>query len=265
MPGGNTRKNTRGTALITGASEGIGYELTRIFATDGYDLVLVARNKEKLNQVKDNLERACGVSVRVIAKDLAKESSPDEIYDELKDASVKVDVLVNNAGYNTFSPIVEMERSTINDMIQVMVWAPTRLTNLFLGDMLRRNNGRIMNVSSIVSFAPSPYSSVYNACKAYLLLFTESIALEVAGSGVSVTVLCPGTTRTQFAPRARMEDKLVVRMYSMSAEDVARIGYRGMMDRKAYVVPGLFNKMLVLAARSAPWSVKSIAGRILVH
>jgi short-subunit dehydrogenase len=242
------------TALVTGASEGIGYELSKLFARDGYDLVLVARNEEKLNRISDDFSRMYGISAKVIVKDLSKSTAPDEIYDELKRDGVEVDVLVNNAGYTIYGPFAETDISKELEMLQVLLLAPTRLTKLFLKDMLKKDRGKIMNLGSVASFAAFPLSSVYSAAKAYVLFFSQAIAEELAGSNVTVTTLCPGSTRTQFFTRASMDDTRLGRykFMNMSAEKVAEIGYRALMENKRFVVPGVFNKFTVFMTRLLP-------------
>lgn len=253
----------KGAALITGASEGIGRELSSLFARDGYDLVLIARNEKKLGEMSEELSGKYGVTVRVIAKDLSLPTAPEEIHDELEKDDVEITALVNNAGYNTYGPFADADPDEVKKMLQVMVWTPTRLTNLYIKEMLKKNRGKIMNVGSIVAYAPSPYSAVYSACKAFQLLFSKALSIELTGTDVSMTLLCPGNTRTQFASRAQMEDTLIVKLWSMSAEDVARAGYEGMTKGKVKVVPGLVNKMLVAAGTFSPWFIQKRAARIL--
>lgn len=240
------------TALITGATEGIGFELSRLFARDGYDLALVARNVEKLNRISEDFSREYGISARVIPKDLSDPAAPEEIYRELEQASVEVDALVNNAGYTIYGPFAETDMAEERDMLQVLMWAPTKLTKLFLQDMLERNKGKILNLGSTGSFTACPFESIYGAAKSYILFFSESIAEELAGSNVTVTVLCPGTTKTQFFSRSKTDGLRISRLGAMSAEEVARTGYEALMKNKRYVVPGVFNKVMVFGIRLTP-------------
>ncbi|MBN1288038.1 MAG: SDR family NAD(P)-dependent oxidoreductase [Actinobacteria bacterium] len=253
----------KGAALITGASEGIGCELSKLFAKDGYDLVLVARNEDKLNRLSEELSGKYSISAKVIVKDLSRRAAPEEIYEEIKNADIEVTALVNNAGYNVCGPFAEADFSEVDRMIQVMIGAPTQLTHLFTKEMLEKNRGKIMNVGSIVAHAPSPGSAVYSACKAYLLLFSKAISIELTDTNISMTLLSPGNTRTQFASRSNMEDTLIVRLWGMSAEDVARAGYEGMMAGKVKVVPGLVNKVLMAAGIFSPWFIQMRAARVL--
>ena len=241
-----------GTALITGASEGIGYELSKLFAKDGYDLGVVARNEAKLRQISEDLSRSNGISARVIVKDLSHKDAPDEIYDELSSDGIKVDILVNNAGYAIYGPFEKTDISQEYDMLQVLVWAPTKLTKLFMKEMLKENGGKILNVSSYGAFAPTPLFSVYGAAKSYILLFSEAVAEELSGSGVTITALCPGATRTQFARRAGVENIAGFRYGAMSAESAAKVGYQALMEGKKCVVPGVHNRLLVFSRRLMP-------------
>jgi short-subunit dehydrogenase len=250
----NTKDPTKKqTALITGASGGIGLELAKLFARDAYDLVLVARGSDKLDQVKTELEKRRGVSVRVISRDLSDPTAPRDIYQELDTAGIRIDALVNNAGYALFGPFAEAAEQEVLDMLQVNIMALTHLTRLFLPSMLARGHGRVLNLGSTAAFLPGPLMAVYYASKAYVLSFSEAIAEEVKGTGVTVTVLCPGATETGFQKRAAMEDSRLVAGRRLSdAASVARAGYKAMMQGKTLLVPGLGNNIVPLMARLAP-------------
>jgi short-subunit dehydrogenase len=196
---------SRKTALITGASGGIGAELARLFARDGYDLILVARSPDKLARLAEQLERDRPISVRILSKDLSNPEAPAQIHAELAAASVPVDVLVNNAGFGLSGRFAEAGVEGELEMIQLNVVALTHLTGLFLDDMLARGQGKILNLGSITGFLPGPFWGVYAASKAYVNSFSEALANEVAGSGVTVTVLCPGPTETGLAARGGMQ------------------------------------------------------------
>jgi len=243
------------TVLITGASGGIGYELALLFAHDGFDCVVTARSEDKLNALADRLRREHGVTVHVLTKDLALADSPAEIWAALQAASVRVDVLVNNAGFPTYGLFWQLDARSELEELQVNVVALTHLTKLFLPGMNERRDGRILNVASTAAFEPGPLMAVYYASKAYVLSFSEALANEVRGTGVSVTALCPGITRTGFQARGGMEDSRLVQGGMADARTVARAGYRGMMARKTVVIPGLGNKLLPLAVRLSPRSV----------
>ena len=252
-----TEWERRETALITGASEGIGYELTKLFACNGYNLVLVARNEAKLNQIREDLSRAQGISVKVIVKDLSKSNAPYEIYDELKKDGIRVNILVNNAGYMVYGLFTETELSQELDMLQVLVWSPLVLTKLFLKDISREGGGKILNIGSIGSFNPGPLSAVYFAAKAFILSFSHAIAEELAVKNITVTALCPGGTRTQFHHRGKIENLFASKYGLMSAEKVAETGYKALMSNKRHVVPGIANKVIVFTGRLAPWTFRA--------
>jgi short-subunit dehydrogenase len=243
------------TALITGASGGIGYELAILFARDGWNCVLTARSADKLGVLADRLRGEHGVSVHVIAKDLADPAAPGAIWSALQAASVQVDVLVNNAGFPTFGLFWELDRKTELDELQVNIVALTHLTKLFLPGMVQRRDGRILNVASTAAFEPGPLMAVYYASKAYVLSFSEALAEELRGTGVSVTALCPGPTRTGFQKRGDLEDSRIVQGDIADPASVAAAGYRGLMARKTLVIPGWSNKMVPLAVRLTPRSI----------
>ncbi|HZC76160.1 MAG TPA: SDR family oxidoreductase, partial [Ktedonobacterales bacterium] len=194
------------TALVTGASSGIGEELARLFARDGYDLVLVARGKTQLEALAAELRQRHGVSLTVLATDLAQPAAAQAIYDELTRAGITVDVLVNNAGYATYGSFTEIPAETELAMLQVNMAALTHLCKLFLPPMVRRGSGRVLNVASTAAFQPGPLMAAYYASKAYVLSLSEALANELRGTGVTVTALCPGPTRSGFQSRAKMED-----------------------------------------------------------
>ena len=247
----------RETALITGASEGIGYELTKLFAQNGYNLVLVARNEQKLTQISSDMRRLHNISTKVIRKDLSEDGAPYEIYDELKKEGIQVNILVNNAGYMIYGPFAETELSQELDMFKVLIGTPIVLTKLFLQDMLRERGGKILNVGSIGSFGPGPLASIYGASKAFIFYFSHAIAEELADNNLTVTTLCPGATRTQFASRGKVENIFGAKHGTMSAEKVAEIGYRALMNHKRHVVPGIANKIFVFTTRLNPWAFQA--------
>lgn len=240
------------TVLITGASSGIGYEFSKLFARDGHDLVLVSRNKQKLNQLADKLMADFGISVKVISKDLSVAAAPQEIFDELKQESIHVDSLVNNAGFNVYGPFSETDLTEELQMIQVNLTSLTCLTKLFLPGMLKQDYGRIINVGSIGSFVPGPLNAVYCATKAYVLSFSEAISEELEGTKVTVTALCPGATKTEFFKRAQMEDIKLLKIRVMGAKTVAEIGYQASMQKKRVVIAGLDNRVLMALIRFIP-------------
>jgi len=241
------------TALITGASGGIGYELARLFARDHYNLVLIARSAGTLKQVAGELEGQFGVTVKTFTLDLAATSAPMFLFDQLQREEIAVDVLVNNAGFGAFGEFASMTEEEILGQIQLNITALTHLTRLFLPPMLVRRSGRIMNVASTAAFQPGPLMAVYYATKAYVLSFSEALANELARSGVSVTCLCPGPTKTNFAKRAGTErSRLFRKLRPMTAETVARDGYRGLMAGRTVVISGAQNWLVAESVRFAP-------------
>ena len=243
------------TAFITGASSGIGLELAHLFARDGYRLVLLARNRNTLRQIGDDLQARYSVTVRIAPKDLAHPATPTELYQELQEAGVVLDVLVNNAGFGLSGAFQTTDWNMENEMMQVNMVAATHLTKLFL-PQIRAREGKIMNVASTAAFQPGPFMSVYYASKAYLLSFSEALAEELEGSGVTVTCLCPGPVKTNFQRRAYLEGSAMVNsLLLVDVRDVARLGYEGMMRGKRLVIPGWKNRAGVELLRISPRAV----------
>jgi short-subunit dehydrogenase len=232
------------TALVTGASGGIGEELARLFAADGHDLVLVARSQDKLARLAEELEGKHGVKARVLASDLARHEAPREIFEELQSAGVTVDALVNNAGVGSYGLFAETDLKSELDLLQVNVVALTHLTKLFLPGMLARRRGYVMNVASTAAFQPGPLMAVYYASKAYVLSLSEALTNECEGTGVRVSALCPGPTETGFVAAAGMQQSKLFDRAVMDARTVAVEGYRGLLAGKAIVIPGLRNNLL---------------------
>lgn len=245
--------NQRPIALVTGSSTGIGRDLADLCARDGHDVVLVARNAEALRQVARELEEKYRVTAHPIADDLTDPQAPGRIVDHLKAKGLELDVLINNAGGGVYGRFLDTDLSEELASIQLNVAALTHLTKLFLPDMVRRGRGRILNVASTGAFQPGPLMAVYYATKSYVLHLSEALANEVAKTGVTVTALCPGPTRTGFQARAGMTNMLLVSRSLMAAStDVARAGYNGMKRGKRVVIPGLLNKLLAFSVRLAP-------------
>jgi short-subunit dehydrogenase len=238
------------TALITGASSGIGLDLARLFAKDGCDVVLVARSEGKLRELAAELERGGRVKAHVIALDLARPNAAEALVQRLP---CEIDVLVNNAGFGVAGAFVETELAKELEMIQVNVVALTQLTKLLLPKMVARRRGRVLNVASTAAFQPGPLMAVYYATKAYVLSFSEAIADELRDSGVTVTALCPGPTATGFAAAADMTASRLFNLAKpMSSADVARSGYAAMRSGRRVVVPGMKNKLLTQSIRVSP-------------
>jgi short-subunit dehydrogenase len=241
------------TALVTGASSGIGLELAVLLARDRHDLVLVARRRDRLETVARGLAVEYGIRARVLPADLADPGAPAAIAEELSAAATPVDVLVNDAGFGAHGFFAALPLEEQLAMIRVNVTALTHLTGLFLPPMLERRSGRILNIASTAAFQPGPLMAVYYATKAYVLSFSEALASETAGTGVTVTALCPGPVATEFQKRAGTEKGLLVTgPLALPAREVAEAGYRDMLRGRPLVVPGAGNKTLVQALRVSP-------------
>lgn len=226
------------TALITGASSGIGKELAKIHAEKGGNLVLVARRAEKLNELKQELEKKYHIQVTVIAKDLTLLNAPQEIYDIVKEKGITIDYLMNNAGFGGHGKFHERSLDQDLAMINLNVVALTLLTKFFLPDFVKRNSGRILNTSSTASFMPGPLQAVYFATKSYVTFLSNAIAEELYDTNITVTALMPGATETEFAKVSKM-DKTDLFKNTVSARSVALDGYNGMLKGKLDVVSGL--------------------------
>jgi uncharacterized protein len=247
------------TVLITGASGGIGYELAKLFARDHYDLVLVARSRDKLAQVAAELQPAA-VSVKTIALDLGQPFAAKSLFDQLR--GMTVDILINNAGFGCYGDFAEMPEEEIMGQINLNVTALTELSRFFLPAMIARHSGRIMNVASTAGFQPGPLMAVYYATKAYVISFSEAIANEVEHSGVTVTCFCPGATHTGFAKRARTENARLFKQFgAMSAKTVAQRGYRAVMEGHTLAISGVHNWLVAQSTRLAPRKMVTAVSR----
>ncbi|HYW80370.1 MAG TPA: SDR family oxidoreductase [Thermoguttaceae bacterium] len=251
------------TALITGASSGIGLELAKVFAEDGSNLVLVARRKDRLEALASTLRDEHGIEVSVLAKDLCDKEAPNELFTRLSDDGITVDVVVNNAGFGAVGSFAKLSVQRQMEMVQVNITALTHLTRLFLPSIIERDRGGILNVGSTAAFQPGPRMAIYYATKAYVLSFTEAIAEELAGTNVSVSCLCPGPTTTEFEAEAGMEGLLLFKLGAMDARTVAEMGYRGFRRGKTLVIPGLTNRLGAFGVRLTPraW-VRKIVKRL---
>lgn len=240
------------TALITGASGGIGLEFARLHASKGDNIVLVARSREKLAEVKTELESKFKVSIYNIVKDLSIKDAAKEVFDEIKKQNIIIDYLINNAGFGDFGLFAKSNWEKQQGMINLNITALTQLTWLFLPEMISRGEGKILNVSSLAAFQPGPTMSVYFASKAFVLNFSEALNNELKDNGITVTALCPGSTESNFHAVALGDPKLVRERKMMTTKEVAEIGYRAMMKGKPVVIPGFKNAFLVFASKFAP-------------
>ena len=241
-----------GTALVTGASSGIGYELTKLLAADGHDVVLVSRREQRLAAVASELNSEYGVDGHVMPADLSKLDAARDLYERVTDAGLEVDILVNNAGFGSYGPFLDDDTQTDRDLIELHVGTVTTLTKLFGREMADRGGGRILNNASLAGWAPTPNSAVYSAVKHYERAFSEAIAEELADEGISVTVLCPGETATGFFDRGNYDESGAAEADKMSAAAVAAAGYRGLLAGDRIVIPGRLNKVRAFLRRLLP-------------
>ncbi len=245
--------------LITGASTGIGKELALCFARNGHSVVLVARSENKLCDLSEMIAKRHHVQVVVIPKDLTAIHAPKEIFAELLNQNIQLDVLINNAGAGRSGLFKDNDQSHNNQMIDLNIRSLTALTHLAVHHMRRHGGGKILNVASTGSYQPGPYIAVYYATKAYVLSFTQALRKELKGSGITVSALCPGSTATEFSKRAGKADI----KGAMSPHKVAETAYKGINKNKSVIIPGLLNKIFILASKLLPGTISaSIVARI---
>lgn len=239
-------------ALITGATSGIGYELAKLFAADGYNLIIVARTVTDLERTAAEFSSRYHVTVMTIAKDLFEREAPFDLYDEIRQQGISIDVLVNDAAQGLFGKFVETDLQKELDMLQLNIGAYLILTKLYLREMITRGDGKILNVASIASKVPGPYQSVYHGTKAFIHSFTEAIRAEIDGSGVTVTSLLPGATDTDFFRKAHMEESRILEQDLADPAKVAKDGFEALMKGDDMVISGLKNKAQIAASNITP-------------
>jgi short-subunit dehydrogenase len=253
----------RPTALVTGGSGGIGLEIGKALARRDFDLVLVARNRDALEAAAGQIEGKHTVRVHVFSADLRRREAPEAIFDFLHNENIPIDVLVNNAGFGLGGEFSETELTRELEMIQVNIAALTHLTKLFLPAMIKRRSGRILNVASTAAFQPGPLMAVYYATKAYVLSFSQALAEELRNAGVTVTALCPGPTRTEFAAEAQVGNSRLFTAFGVAdAADVAEYGVSAMLHGRRVAIPGIKNKIVAQANRFAPRSLTAKVARM---
>ena len=240
------------TVLITGASSGIGLELAKCFATDGCRLILVARNRDALEKLAEELRAKNKIEAIVLPANLSLPETQKRIFEKLSAQKISVDVLVNNAGFGAHGAFLEMSLPRQLEMLQVNIAALTELTGLFLPGMIQRKRGGILNVGSVAGFLPGPGMAVYYATKAFVLSFTEALSEELLGTGLMVSVLCPGPTESNFGNVARGQKVRQMKTSKMSAEVVAQYGHRAFRNGKVIAIPGVQNKVFIFLNRFAP-------------
>jgi len=245
-------------ALITGASSGIGEDLARIYADNGFDLIITARRRARLESLAAELEPKCRVSI--VAADLSEADGPAQLHRSVVDLGRRpIEVLVNNAGVISNEPFAQAPLETVTGLINLNVRALAELTHLFLPEMVNRGYGRILNVASVASFQPVPGLGVYAASKAFVLSLTEALAEELRGTGVTVTALCPGPTRTEMADAFQGIEGM--EMFLASSKSVAREGFDACQSGQVIRVPGVFNQAMVAWSRYQPrWLVRAVSG-----
>ncbi|MDM0605888.1 SDR family oxidoreductase [Clostridium perfringens] len=240
------------TVLITGATSGIGYEFSKIFMENNYDVILVGRNLEKLIELEEFSKKKY-VSAYIYKVDFSLSEDIDILYEKIKTEVGRVDILINNAGIGLNGEFNEIDWQKQLDIINVNIISLTKLTKLILKDMLDQKEGRILNVASTGAYQPGPLISVYYASKAYVLSFSQALREEVKDKGINVVTLCPGATKTNFSKRAGKGDLDV----AMSAKEVAEYGYKALMNNKAICIPGIMNKVLVFLSKVSPTTLNA--------
>jgi uncharacterized protein len=239
-------ENRNKYALITGATSGIGYEITRLFAKDSYNLILVARDSERLQGIADELKTEFGIEVTPMAKDLFLPLSATEIYEEVQEMGITVDVLVNDAGQGEWGAFTDTDLERDLDIIQLNIASLVALTKYFLKDMVARNEGKILQVGSEAGTTPGPLFAVYSATKAFVLSFSAALANELKDTNITITALLPGATDTDFFHKAKQEDTVVYKETNLAPpEEVAEDGYKALMKGESKIISGAKTKMHV--------------------
>ena len=251
-------------ALVTGASSGLGVDFARQLAARGASLILVARREEQLKTVAAEIEKDFGVSVQTICMDLAVPGAPQALYDQLQQRAIHVNVLVNNAGFGIYGDFAETPWERQKAMLDIDIITLTHMTRLFVQDMLARKSGYILQVASTAAYQPTPTYACYSAAKAYVLLMGEALNSELRNSGVSVTVVSPGITATEFLKVSGQTPSLYQRLTMMDSPSVTRIGIEAMLKRRSSVIPGFLNSLVVFSTRLIPSSIQATVARVLM-
>ncbi|MBX4271801.1 SDR family NAD(P)-dependent oxidoreductase [Clostridium estertheticum] len=243
----------KGYVLITGATSGLGYEFSKILAKEGYNLILVGRRKDKLNEVSEELIRRYQVYVRSYVVDLSKDNEIEKLCKEVD--LLQIEILINNAGFNVYGEFTTTDLKKEEEMIWVNIISLTKLTKIIGKKMVEMKKGKIMNIGSIGSYIPGPLNSVYCATKSYVLSFSQALNEELKASGVTVTTICPGATNTNFAKSANMESIQLFNNNVMEVTAVANLAYKALDKGKVTEIIGLKNKLTVLVTKFIPLSL----------
>lgn len=256
--------NSQPTVLITGASSGIGRELSILLAQENYNLILVARSKDKLEELQKKIQTSTN-TIDIIALDLSDVNSAKKLYAKTEGLGRQVDILINNAGFGASGAFAEIDMDRQVEMINLNITTLTALTHLYLQGMKERRTGHIVNISSTAAFQPGPYMAVYFATKSYVLSFSEALAEELIDTGVYTTTICPGPTQSNFQTVAHMDgSKLFKRAAIPSSQEVAQFTYEAMKNRKVVAIHGAFNNTMAFAGRFAPRAIVRKISKALV-
>lgn len=251
-------------ALVTGCTSGIGKAFAIKLAQESYDLILVSRNKDRLKELSKELSQNYNIKTVVIVCELEKPESADFILKQVQELDLQIDVLINNAGFNEFGCFLETSRAKEHDMMYLHMFFVTDMMKLFLPLMIEKGYGRILNVGSTGSYISCPYDAVYAATKSYILSVSKGINAEIKNTGVTITTLCPGSTKTEFAIKAGMEKTLLFKIFVMTPEKVANIGYKALMKGKSSVIAGIYNKLLVISSCILPNTLVDFLSKIML-
>ncbi len=249
-------------AIITGASSGIGYEFAKLIAKDNYNLILVARNKKKLEKIKKEIEKNHPIEVEVISLDLSIPKNALKLYEKTK--NYNIEILINNAGFGLYGDFLKINLDEELNMINLNISALYILTKLFIKKMIKKNKGMVLNVASTAAFQPLPKLAVYSATKSFVLNFTLGIAAEKISKNIKISILAPGPTKTDFFNRAKMKNVNLLKLGMMSPEKVAYIGYKGLKKGKKLIIPGIINKLMFIGAKYFPMeTVKKVVKKLM--
>ncbi|MBN4057827.1 SDR family oxidoreductase [Olleya sp. AH-315-K02] len=244
-------KHNNKTALVTGAASGLGFQFSLLLAKDSYNLILIDIDAKNLEYAQKRIQKNYNINVQILVKDLSKPNIAQEIFEHVEE--IPIDILINNAGFGLFGAFSDTKWQRESEMLNLHINTTTQLTKLFLKGMVIRGNGKILNISSLAAFLPGPLMAIYYASKAYILSFSQAIANELKGTGVTVTALCPGQTKTAFQEVVSCTSSKNKEAFNMACPiEVAKYGYTAMLKGKTVAIPGRFNKFLATLSRFVP-------------